>query len=628
MTQPVDREGDGSVLKLAVAAIGVVYGDIGTSPLYTIKECFGETTHIAPTPENVLGILSLIFWSVMIVVTLKYVTFIMRADNRGEGGDMALLALALRGLRRKSRPRWLLILVGIWGTSLFYGDGMITPAISVLSAVEGLAIAAPGFHDWIVPLAIFVLVLLFLVQRHGTERVGGLFGPIMCVWFATLALIGLWQIVQQPVVLAALNPLIAIEFFIEHRTLGFLALSAVVLAITGSEALYADMGHFGRRPIRLAWLTVALPALMLNYFGQGALLISSPAARLNPFYLSVPGWAQIPMVVLATLATVIASQAVISGAFSVTRQAIQLGYVPRLRIRHTSESTIGQIYVPQVNWGLCVAVMWLVITFQSSSALASAYGIAVVGAMLTTNVLAFVVARQVWGWGWPAALALFGAFFVVDAAFLGANLFKIREGGWFPLLIGLAIFGVMTTWHRGVEILREMRQRDALALDDFLARIGDRSPLRVKGTAIYMTANSYAVPQAMMHNLKHNKVLHERIVLLTVTTEDVPSVPPDERISITELEKGFRRIVLRYGFMDQPDIPKALDECAKFGLTFDMMETSFFLGRETLVPARLPRLARWRERLFIWLARNGISATEFFRIPTNRVVELGEQLEF
>jgi len=498
----------------------------------------------------------------------------------------------------------------------------------LLSAVEGIAIAAAGCHDWIVPLAIFVLVLLFLVQRHGTERVGGLFGPIMCVWFATLALIGLWQIVQQPVVLAALNPLIAIEFFIEHRTLGFLALSAVVLAITGSEALYADMGHFGRRPIRLAWLTVALPALMLNYFGQGALLISSPAARLNPFYLSVPGWAQIPMVVLATLATVIASQAVISGAFSVTRQAIQLGYVPRLRIRHTSESTIGQIYVPQVNWGLCVAVMWLVITFQSSSALASAYGIAVVGAMLTTNVLAFVVARQVWGWGWPAALALFGAFFVVDAAFLGANLFKIREGGWFPLLIGLAIFGVMTTWHRGVEILREMRQRDALALDDFLARIGDRSPLRVKGTAIYMTANSYAVPQAMMHNLKHNKVLHERIVLLTVTTEDVPSVPPDERISITELEKGFRRIVLRYGFMDQPDIPKALDECAKFGLTFDMMETSFFLGRETLVPARLPRLARWRERLFIWLARNGISATEFFRIPTNRVVELGEQLEF
>jgi KUP system potassium uptake protein len=541
---------------------------------------------------------------------------------------MALLALALRGLKRRSRLRWGLILVGIWGTSLFYGDGMITPAISVLSAVEGLAVATPTFHDWVVPLAIFVLVFLFLVQRNGTQRVGGLFGPIMVIWFITLAVIGLWQIAHHPVVLLALNPLIAIDFFVEHRALGFLALSAVVLAITGSEALYADMGHFGRRPIRLAWLALVLPALMLNYFGQGALLIANPEARLNPFYLSVPDWALIPMVVLATVATVIASQAVISGAFSVTRQAVQLGYIPRLRVRHTSEATIGQIYVPQVNWGLFVSVMWLIVTFQSSSNLAAAYGIAVTGAMLTTNVLAFVVARSVWGWSWPIALAVFGAFFAVDATFFGANLFKVYQGGWFPLLIGAVIFSLMTTWSRGVDILREMRQRDALALDDFLARITDKSPRRVKGTAIYMTANAYAVPQAMMHNLKHNKVLHERIVLLTVTTEDVPHVPADEQISITELEKGFRRIVLRYGFVDQPDIPKALEACARFGLAFDMMETSFFLGRETLVPARLPRLARWRERLFILLARNGVSATEFFGIPTNRVVELGEQLEF
>ncbi|MBL8837744.1 MAG: potassium transporter Kup [Alphaproteobacteria bacterium] len=628
MTSAPGREHDGPVLRLAISAIGVVYGDIGTSPLYTLKECFGPHVGFAPTRENVLGILSLIFWSVMLVVTGKYVTFVMRADNRGEGGDMALLALALRGVRKQKRLRWLLVMVGMCGTALFYGDSMITPAISVLSAIEGLELATPVFHPYIVPLALAVLVMLFVVQRHGTERVGGLFGPIMLLWFVVLALLGLVQIVTHPSVLLALNPLWGLEFFLQHRLVGFFALGAVVLALTGAEALYADMGHFGRKPIRLAWFALVMPALMLNYFGQGALIIENPEAVANPFYLLVPHWMRLPMVVLATLATVIASQAVISGAFSITRQAIQLGYVPRLRVRHTSEATIGQVFISQINWGLCFAVMWLVVTFRSSSNLASAYGIAVTGTMITTSILFFVVMVTVWGWRWQLAAAVVGFFGIIDICFFAANIIKVVEGGWFPLLIGAVIFSLMTTWKRGVEILAEMRRRDALALDDFLARITDRSPHRVKGTAVYMTANPFGVPQALLHNLKHNKVLHERVVLLTIQTEDIPYVAPSDRIAVTELEKGFRRIVIHYGFMDQPDVPRAMEECAKFGLTIDMMETSFFLGRETLIPARLPLLARWRERLFIWLARNGISATEFFRIPTNRVVELGEQLEF
>jgi KUP system potassium uptake protein len=621
-----------SVMALALAAVGVVYGDIGTSPLYTLKETFSEHSGIALNQANVLGILSLILWSVTVVVSLKYVTFVMRADNKGEGGDMALLALALRGLRKRDAARWPLIAVGMCGTALFYGDGMITPAISVLSALEGLAVAAPatfraGGTAVIVP-ALLVLIALFLAQRHGTHRVGVAFGPIMVLWFVTLALLGLVQIARTPVVLWALSPTYAVAFIWNQPVIGFLAFGVVILALTGAEAIYADMGHFGRRPIRRAWFGLVFPALMLNYFGQGGLLLEDPTARINPFYKLVPEWGLFPMVGLATMATVIASQAVISGAFSITRQVMQLGYCPRFRVLHTSESAIGQIYIPQVNWILFLCVIFLVLAFNTSSNLAAAYGIAVTGAFLTTTVLAFVVVRRVWGWSaWRAALIV-GGFFLVDLVFFSANIVKIPEGGWFPLVAGLALFGLMTTWKRGSEVLTEMRRQDALGIDSFLARITDTSPLRVKGTAVYMTANPYGVPQALLHNLKHNKVLHERVVLATVVTEDVPFVPESDRTELTELEKGFKRIVVRYGFMEQPDVPRALANCVKDGVSFDLMETSFFLGRETLVVARTPKLVRWREKAYIWMARNSISATEFYRIPTNRVVELGAQVEF
>ena len=614
-------------MALVLGAIGVVYGDIGTSPLYTIRECFGHGTGLAPTIDHVMGILSLIFWLVFLVVTVKYVLFMMCADNRGEGGILALMALTIHGWGTDRRRRWWLMVLGLTGAALFYGDGMITPAISVLSAVEGLQIATPMFAHYVVPLTIAIIIGLFVVQQRGTALVGALFGPVMCVWFACLALLGVVQILRHPGVLAAANPLYALRFMGHDPWLAFVALGAVVLALTGAEALYADMGHFGRRPIRRAWFFLVLPALMLNYFGQGALIIAEPAAAHNPFYLLVPSWALLPMVGLATLATVIASQAVISGAFSVTRQAVQLGYCPRLEIRHTSEREIGQIYIPQINWGLLGAIIVLVLGFRSSSSLAAAYGIAVTGTMVITTLLAFVVVRGLWGWSRLVAIAVIGVFLVIDLALFSANLLKIVEGGWFPLAMGLAVFTLMATWRKGRRILLAKLRGDSVSLQSFFDRISEQNPPRVKGTAVFMTGLRQDVPYALLHNLKHNKVLHERVVLLTVLTEEIPYVAPAERIAIRPLERGFLRIVVRYGFMEDPDVPQVLGQCDALGYEFNMLETSFFLGRERLVPTVRPELARWREWMFIHMSRNATSATDFFHIPPNRVVELGTQVE-
>ena len=612
---------------LALAALGVVYGDIGTSPLYTIHEVFAGTHPVTLTETHALGVLSLIFWALMIVVSLKYVVFVMRANNRGEGGIMALMALALRAERAHPRQMVVLMALGIFGAALFYGDGMVTPAISVLSAVEGLEVATPLFKPYIIPLTIAVLVGLFIFQRKGTGSVGALFGPIMCIWFVTLAVLGILNIAQQPDVLVALNPFYAVRFLVEYSWHAFLALGAVVLALTGAEALYADMGHFGRKPIHAAWFWFVLPSLAINYFGQGALLIARPDAVQNPFYLLAPDWLLYPMVALATVATVIASQAVISGAFSMTRQAMQLGYSPRLAVRHTSEREIGQIYVPAINWMLLAAVIALVLGFKSSSNLAAAYGIAVTGTMVITTVLAYIVARHLWGWGrLPSALFL-GFFLVIDVSFFAANLVKIADGGWFPLVMGLSIFTLLSTWKRGRVLLHERIHTDAIPLDSFIKSLFHEPPQRVAGTGVFMTTAPQGVPHALLHNLLHNKVLHERVVLLTVVTEDVPYVPDAERVRVQPLDFGFYRVLVRYGFKDEPDIPRALRLCETLGVTFEMMETSFFLGRETIVPRLKPAMALWREKLFIFMFRNGSSAAAFFKIPPNRVVELGTQVE-
>ncbi|MCE5182319.1 MAG: potassium transporter Kup [Betaproteobacteria bacterium] len=620
---------DGKVKRsgLMVAAIGVVFGDIGTSPLYTLKEVFHGAHGIAPTHEHVLGALSLVLWALLIVVSLKYVVFIMRADNNGEGGIMALLALTLKSAPGDTRSRWLLMSMGIFGAALFYGDGVITPAISVLSAVEGLKIATPAFEPYVIPITLAVLTGLFLFQRKGTASVGALFGPVMIVWFATLALLGVINIYHEPGVLHAVNPLHGVYFFAEHKWYGFLALGAVVLAVTGGEALYADMGHFGRMPIRTAWFFLVLPSLLLNYFGQGALMIGNPAAVENPFYLLAPSWALYPMVALATLATVIASQAVISGAFSVTRQAMQLGYCPRLEVRHTSEKEIGQVYVPAINWALLIAIIALVLGFRSSSNLAAAYGIAVTGTMAIDTILAVVVARALWGWSWPTRIAVAAFFLIIDLAFFSANAMKIPQGGWFPLVVGIAVFTLLSTWKRGRALLFDRLRDSAIALEPFLAGIAAHPPLRVSGTAVFLTANLDGVPHAMLHNLIHNKVLHERVALLTVITEDVPHVPEIDHAEVLPLGEGFFRIIVRYGFKDEPDIPKTLMQCEEYGLAFHMMETSFFISRETLIATMAPGMALWREKLFISMARNAGSVTAYFKIPTNRVVELGTQIE-
>ena len=612
---------------LVVGAIGVVYGDIGTSPLYTLREAFHGAHGLPVTSANVLGVLSVIFWALVIVVTFKYVMLVLRADNHGEGGVLALTALVSRGLEGQPRRRWWLVGFGIFGAAMFYGDGMITPAISVLSAVEGLEVMAPGLHRFIVPTTIAILVALFAIQRHGTGRVGALFGPVMCVWFVTIAILGVVGVAREPAVLAAINPKFAIAFFTASPMLSFLALGAIVLAVTGTEALYADMGHFGKSPIRRAWILFVMPALVLNYFGQGALILADPAAVKNPFYLLAPAWALLPLVILATCATVIASQAVISGAFSLTRQAIQMGYCPRLTIMHTSERQIGQIYVPFINWALLIAVILLVLGFRSSSNLAGAYGIAVTLAMLIDSISLFVVMRRLWRWPFVLALAVAVPFVVIDVAFLASNSLKIPEGGWFPILSGIVVFTLLTTWKRGRAVLMKRLSDDAMPLDLFIQSVETSPPTRVPGTAIFLTSSLNSVPHALLHNLKHNKVLHERIVFLTVTTGDIPSVPVKKRYEAKPLGCDFFQIVAHYGFKDDPDIPELLEECGRRGFVFDMMETSFFVSRETLIATVTPGMALWRERLFVSMSKNATKASDFFSIPSNRVVELGTQVE-
>jgi KUP system potassium uptake protein len=612
---------------LALGAIGVVYGDIGTSPLYTLQTTLSHDG-MKPTPESIYGVLSLIFWAQIIVVSLKYVVFIMRADNKGEGGIMALLALALRSVRGDARQRWLLAIIGIFGAALFYGDGVITPAISVLSAVEGVKVAAPHLGHWVVPITAVILFFLFALQRHGTERVGRLFGPVMVVWFIVIALLGLRMVVQNPQVLLAINPVYGVKFFFSHGMQAFIALGGVVLALTGAEALYADMGHFGKRPIRLAWFSFVLPALVLNYFGQGALLLSHPEAIDSPFFKLTPEPLLYPMIGLATIATVIASQAVISGAFSMTREAMSLGYSMRMPVVHTSREMSGQIFVPWVNNFLLIMVLIAVLGFRSSDNLSAAYGIAVTGTMTITSILALIVARRQWHWSRVTVIATGVLLLTIDLSFLGANLIKVEYGGWFPLVLGVAIFIVMTTWRRGRElVVREIKQ-SGLALDPFIANIAEHPPLRVPGTAVFLTANQNAVPHALLHNLKHNKVLHERNVLLTVEMLETPTADLGERIEITELGGDFYGLALRFGFAEDPNIPYALSKCSKKGLPFDMMDTTFFLSRETIIAdAKRPGMALWRDKLFAFMARNALPATAFFQIPGNRLIELGAQVE-
>ena len=612
---------------LILGATGVVYGDIGTSPLYMLKTAFSGEHALALTTANVFGVMSVVFWALVIVVTLKYITLILRADNNGEGGILALTALISRGLARHERRRWWLVGFGIFGAAMFYGDGMITPAISVLSAVEGIELLAPALHPFVVPITLAIIVGLFLIQRRGTASVGAFFGPVMCVYFVVIAVLGGLQIIRNPSILAALDPTYAVHFFADAPIAAFLSLGAVVLAVTGTEALYADMGHFGKTPIRRAWLAFVMPALVINYFGQGALILADPAAVKNPFYLLAPEWALIPMVVLATCATVIASQAVISGAFSLTRAAIQMGYCPRLKILHTSEKQIGQIYVPFINWTLFIAVVLLVVTFKKSENLAAAYGIAVTLAMLIDSILIFVVMRRLWNWPTWAALLIAAPLTLIDLAFLASNSLKIPDGGWFPLVIGAVVFMLLTTWKRGRSVLMDRLSEDALPLDDFIQSIELSPPIRVDGTAIFMTSTLDRVPHALLHNLKHNKVLHQRVVFLTVLMRDTPFVKESERIEIRTLGCDFYQFVAWYGFKEDPDVPALLEESGRRGFAFEMMETSFFVSRETLIPTAAPGMAIWRERLFASMSKNAVKASEFFQIPTNRVVELGTQIE-
>ncbi len=611
---------------LALAALGVVYGDIGTSPLYTMKEVFAGIHPIPLTPENVLGILSLILWSLIIVVSIKYVVFIMRADNRGEGGIMAMIALALQGAKGQPKYQRAIMLAGLLGAGMFYGDGMVTPAISVLSALEGLDVATPAFRPFVIPLTLTVLFVLFFVQRKGTGSVGALFGPVMLLWFATLGCLGIYNIVSSPEVLRAFSPTYGLFFLVENRGIAIVAMGAVVLSVTGAEALYADMGHFGSKPIRQAWFGFVLPALMLNYFGQGALLLAHPEAAENPFYHLAPHWMLLPLVALATLATVIASQAVISGAFSVTRQAMQLGFLPRLEVQHTSVKTQGQVYLPGVNWGLFFAVVILVLGFRSTNNLAAAYGIAVTGDMVITSILATFVAAKSWGWGWKRAIALFAAFLVVELTFLFANVLKIPDGGWFPLAAGALVFLLMSTWKRGSQMVTERTSGEAVELEPFIDALLISEPVRVMGTSVFMASDNIHVPNAMLHNLMHNKVLHERVLVVSVEVFDVPYVPEIDRVEIHALKGDFYRLTVQYGFKDEPDIPLALSLCAEQGLVIDMMETSFFLGRATLIPRVGAGMMLWREKLFVYMYRNAGSATSFYKIPSNRVVELGTQV--
>jgi KUP system potassium uptake protein len=624
---PSHRTPKGHLLFLCLAALGVVYGDIGTSPLYTLRVCFGPELGLSPSPEAVLGVLSLVTWALLFTVSLKYLVFILRADNRGEGGILALMALCRP---EESRTAWRaapLTSLGLFGAALLYGDGVITPAITVLGAVEGLEVVSPVFHHAVVPLALLILLGLFLIQRRGTGGVGALFGPVMALWFAVLAVLGGASVWQNPSVLRALDPLHGLRFLLSHGFAGFLVLGAVFLAITGGEALYADMGHFGKGPIRLVWFALVQPALLLNYYGQGALLLRDPLASRNPFFLLAPSWALTPLVFLSAAAAVIASQAVISGAFSLTRQAVQLGFCPRVAIRHTSPEEIGQIYVPSVNWALLVATVALVFAFRTSESLAAAYGVAVTTTMVITTLLFHVLATRRWRWKRAAVLPLTAAFLTADLSFFGANVIKIEHGGYVPLALGAAVFLLLSTWKRGRAILARRLEDESMPLDLFLADIQRNPPLRVPGTAVFLTGNPSGVPGALLHNLKHNHVLHERVAILTVVTEEVPAVSPKKRLSMEPLGQGLFRMTGRFGFMETPSVPKLLALAQDLGFPNDTMTTTFFLGRESLLPGPRPGLPRWRKELFALLSRNAQSATAFFGIPPNRVVELGTQIE-
>lgn len=604
-----------------LAVLGVVYGDIGTSPLYAFKaslQLFGRM----PGPVEVMGILSLIFWSLVLIVTVKYVMLIMHADNRGEGGILALMALAQR-VSVGTGIRNVLTLVGIAGACLFFGDGVITPAISVLSAVEGLEVSTPELREFVLPISVVIIVVLFAVQWRGTEKVGRVFGPVMAVWFLIIGVLGVIQIAQHPFVLLSISPSYAVILCVKYKALAFIVLGAVVLCVTGAEALYADMGHFGAHPIRLTWTFFVLPCLVLNYFGQGALVIEDPAAVANPFFLVGPRWLGLPLVLLATLATVIASQAVISGAYSIARQCLQLGFLPRMTVRHTSNTEEGQIYVPQINTMLAIGVLILVLAFKTSDNLASAYGIAVTGTFLCTCVLAMVVFRRQFNWSRTAAMSVFGTFFLIDAVFFSANTLKVLEGGWVPLVLGIALTALMTSWKRGRDLLLARWKQDSLPLAPFLARLPQSRTVRVPGMAVFLTGNPGYVPTSLLHNLKHNKVLHERVLFVTVENVDEPEVNAERRVEVAELAPGIHRVILRYGFMESPNIPRALEDLNATGVAFDPMQASYFLGREVLVPASVPKMPWWRHWLFLVLARNAVPATEFFRIPSDRVVELG-----
>jgi KUP system potassium uptake protein len=620
------KHGTQKMVPLVLGAIGVVFGDIGTSPLYTVREAFDAKYGLVADSANVLGILSLVFWVMMLVVTIKYVNVIMRADNRGEGGILALMAVVQRSLPIASPLTYGIGLLGIFGTALFFGDSVITPAVSVLSAVEGLKVAAPGLAAYVVPIAMAVLLGLFWFQSHGTERVGRIFGPVMVLWFISIAALGVNQIVRNPQVLYALNPYWAAQFFVHHGVHAWLALGAVVLAVTGGEALYADMGHFGRQPIRIAWMYFVMPALVLNYFGQGALLLHDAGSAHNPFFALVPKTLQIPMVVLATLAAVIASQAVISGAFSLARQAIQLGYLPRLQLVHTSDQTIGQVFLPWVNRILLILVMALVLMFQTSSNLASAYGVSVTGSMLIDTILLIILASHRWRISpwilWPVGLV----FLTVDLALLSANAEKFLEGAWFPVALGIGAFTVMRTWRHGRDLVREHVNRDSLRIEHFVQSVTLDPPLRVGGTAIFMTPSNEFMPPALLHNLKHNKVLHERNVLLSVETLSVPRAEEGERVAFTDLGHGFSRLNLRFGYMEDPNVPKALKFWNIPGPPFDPMDTTFFASREALTARADEGMALWRDKLFLFMSRNATPATEYFGIPGNRLVELGTQV--
>lgn len=616
-----------NVWLMALGALGIVFGDIGTSPLYALRECFGKEYGLSLMPENIIGVLSLVFWTMLLVICVKYMVVVMRADNKGEGGILSLMALASSSEDRKGARRWVVITLGIFGAALLYGDGVITPAISVLSAMEGLYFLTPAFEPFILPLAIFILNAIFLMQRFGTARIGVIFGPVLLVWFSALGILGIHGILQNPSVLAALSPLHAIEFFQANGWHGLLVLGSVVLVVTGGEALYADMGHFGRRPIRLAWFLVALPALTLNYFGQGAVLLSNPEAISNPFYMLAPKWAVAPMVILATMATVIASQALITGLFSVTRQAVQMGFCPRIAIIHTSSREIGQIYVPFVNWALFLGVIWLVLTFKTASNLAAAYGIAVTGTMALTTLLAFEVATRRWRWSLARAVPIFGLFLIIDIAYFGANMVKVAHGGWVPLLMAAVIYMLMVTWNTGRRILYLRLKERSVSVEEFAQKIMRTPPLRVTGTAIYMSGDASGIPVPLLHNLKHNKVLHERVALLTIQTKDEPFVPKKERVDIKEIIPNFYRIIVYYGFMETPKMKHILEACRQRDIHFNVQDTTFVLGRETILPSTIPGMSLWRERIFALMSRNAQRPTAFFKIPPNQVIEVGIQIE-